>query len=107
MLIVDSQVHIWGADTPERPWPISGPRDKTGAHADRPFMLPDLLAHMRDAGVDRVVIVPPQWEGFRNDLGLEAAGGRDALAGRGGASDRSVRCCDHTPNRRVVAGRLG
>jgi hypothetical protein len=21
MLIVDSQVHIWGADTPERPWP--------------------------------------------------------------------------------------
>jgi hypothetical protein len=21
MLIADSQVHIWGADTPERPWP--------------------------------------------------------------------------------------
>ena len=24
MLIVDSQVHIWGADTPERPWPRAG-----------------------------------------------------------------------------------
>ena len=21
MHIVDSQVHLWGADTPERPWP--------------------------------------------------------------------------------------
>ena len=21
MLIVDAQVHIWGANTPERPWP--------------------------------------------------------------------------------------
>jgi predicted TIM-barrel fold metal-dependent hydrolase len=21
MMIVDSQVHIWDADTPERPWP--------------------------------------------------------------------------------------
>jgi predicted TIM-barrel fold metal-dependent hydrolase len=21
MLIVDAQVHIWAADTPERPWP--------------------------------------------------------------------------------------
>jgi hypothetical protein len=21
MLVVDSQVHIWGADTPQRPWP--------------------------------------------------------------------------------------
>src|SRR5947208_2105312 len=24
MLIVDSQVHIWGADTPERPWAKAG-----------------------------------------------------------------------------------
>ena len=22
MLIVDAQVHIWGANTPERPWPM-------------------------------------------------------------------------------------
>ena len=24
MLIVDAQVHIWAADTPERPWPAGG-----------------------------------------------------------------------------------
>ena len=26
MLIVDSQVHVWGANTPERPWPKRGER---------------------------------------------------------------------------------
>jgi len=25
MLIVDAQVHMWGADTPQRPWPDRGP----------------------------------------------------------------------------------
>ena len=24
MLVTDSQVHIWGADTPDRPWPPGG-----------------------------------------------------------------------------------
>src|ERR1044072_6601792 len=68
MLIVDSQVHIWGADTPERPRPKR-------AEAQRPVPLgkDDLLREMNDAGVDRVVIVPPSWEGDRNDLALEAA----------------------------------
>jgi hypothetical protein len=28
---------------------------------------------MNEAGVDRVVIVPPSWEGERNDYALEAA----------------------------------
>ena len=28
---------------------------------------------MDEAGVDRVVIVPPSWPGDRNDYGLEAA----------------------------------
>jgi Amidohydrolase len=32
-----------------------------------------LLAEMDGAGVSRVVIVPPSWEGDRNDLALEAA----------------------------------
>ena len=31
------------------------------------------LAGMKEAGVDRAVIVPPSWEGERNDLALEAA----------------------------------
>jgi predicted TIM-barrel fold metal-dependent hydrolase len=68
MLIVDSQVHIWGANTPERPWPQR-------AQAQRPVPLgkDDLLREMDEAGVDRVIIVPPSWEGDRNDLAIEAA----------------------------------
>lgn len=67
MLIVDSQVHIWGADTPERPWPKR-------AEPQRPVPLgkDDLLREMDAAGVDRVIIVPPSWEGDRNDLAIEA-----------------------------------
>ena len=70
MQIVDSQVHIWGADTPERPWPTP----KRGEPQRRlPFGKNDLLPAMAAAGVERAVIVPPMWEGDRNDLGLEAA----------------------------------
>lgn len=68
MLIVDSQVHIWGADTPERPWPA-----RHAPHRPEPFSADDLLQEMNAAGVDAVIIVPPGWEGDRNDLGLEAA----------------------------------
>ena len=67
MLIADSQVHIWGANTPERPWPAR-------AHAQRevPLGADELLGWMDEAGVDRVVIVPPSWEGDRNDLAIAA-----------------------------------
>ncbi len=70
VVIVDSQVHIWGADTPERPWPAG-----RAAQAQRPIPLgaEELLRAMDEAGVDRVVIVPPSWEGDRNDLALAAA----------------------------------
>lgn len=68
MLIVDSQVHIWGANTPERPWPA-----RHAPHRPTPFSADDLLKEMNAAGVDAVIIVPPGWEGDRNDLGLEAA----------------------------------
>lgn len=67
--IVDSQVHIWAANTPQRPWP---PR-RQEPHRPVPFSKDDLLREMDAAGVDRVVIVPPGWEGERNDVGLEAA----------------------------------
>jgi L-fuconolactonase len=68
MLVVDAQVHIWAASTPERPWPA-----RHAAHRPTPFSKDDLLLEMDRAGVHRVVIVPPSWEGERNDLGLEAA----------------------------------
>ena len=70
MLIADSQVHIWGADTPERPWPAG-----RAHHAQKPYPVTAemVLAGMDEAGVDRVVLVPPSWEGDRNDLVLAAA----------------------------------
>ena len=69
MFIVDAQVHIWGADTPQRPWP-SG---RSQPHRPQPLSKDDLLKEMDAAGVARVVIVPPSWEGDRNDLAMEAA----------------------------------
>jgi L-fuconolactonase len=68
MLIVDSQVHIWAASTPERPWPA-----RHSPHRPEPFSADDLLNEMNAAGVDAVIIVPPGWEGDRNDLALDAS----------------------------------
>jgi predicted TIM-barrel fold metal-dependent hydrolase len=70
MHIVDSQVHLWGADTPDRPWPAG-----RAHHAQRPYPISKetLLFEMDLAGVSRMVLVPPSWEGDRNDLALEAA----------------------------------
>jgi predicted TIM-barrel fold metal-dependent hydrolase len=68
-MIVDAQVHIWGANTSDRPWP--GGRSET--HRPGGFSADDALQAMNAAGVDRVVIVPPSWEGDRNDLALAAA----------------------------------
>jgi L-fuconolactonase len=70
MLIVDSQVHIWGADTAQRPWP---PGRAHLAQKPYPVTAEMVLAEMDAAGVGRAVIVPPSWEGDRNDLALEAA----------------------------------
>ncbi|HEY7648803.1 MAG TPA: amidohydrolase family protein [Methylomirabilota bacterium] len=70
MDIVDSQVHLWGADTPARPWPPGRTAD-----AQKPYPIPKeaLLFQMDLAQVRRMVLVPPSWEGDRNDLALEAA----------------------------------
>ncbi len=80
MLIADSQVHFWAANSPGRPWP-------QGTKAQRAIPLgPDeMLREMNDAGVDRVVIVPPLWEGRRNDVALastQAHPNRFAVMGR-------------------------
>jgi len=68
MRIVDSQVHIWAASTPARPWP---PRH--AAHREIPLDADELLSSMEQAGVDGAILVPPSWEGERNDLVLAAA----------------------------------
>lgn len=91
MLIVDSQVHIWGADSPERPWP---PFRGSGAQKPYPVSKETLLLQMDLAGVDRIVLVPPSWEGERNDLALEAAAAypdRFAVMGRLSLTDPASR----------------
>jgi predicted TIM-barrel fold metal-dependent hydrolase len=70
MQIIDSQVHIWAANTPERPW-VQGMEGR--AHLPEPLGHEKLLRWMDEAGVDGAVLVPPSLEGDRNDLALEAA----------------------------------
>lgn len=67
MLIVDSQVHLWKANSPDRPWtPGLEPQ------LPEPLGIERIIEEMEGAGVDRVVIVPPHWEGMRNDYATEA-----------------------------------
>lgn len=68
MFIVDSQVHIWGPNTPERPW-----REGERVHRKEPLGAEELLREMDAAGVHRAVLVPPSLDANRNDLVLEAA----------------------------------
>lgn len=82
MLIVDAQVHIWAAHTPDRPWPDDG---HARAHRPVPLGADELVGEMDRAGVDRAVLVPPSWEGDYNDLAIQAASDRPqrfAIMGR-------------------------
>lgn len=67
-IVVDAQVHIWLPETPERRWVPGRP-----PQLREPLVYDRLLSMMDEAGVDRVIIVPPSWEGERNDYALEAA----------------------------------
>lgn len=90
--IVDTQVHIWAADTPERPWiKVAGAGEP---HRPYPVSAEAMLLQMDLAGVQRAVIVPPSWPGWYNDLALEAAGmypDRFAVMGRLDISDPGSR----------------
>jgi len=104
MLVVDAQVHIWGADTPERPWPAGNAHR---AHRPVPFSKDDLLAEMAAAGVDRAVIVPPSWEGDRNDLALAAAQAHPdkfAVMGRPPLDTRDPHALDHWREQKGMLG---
>jgi predicted TIM-barrel fold metal-dependent hydrolase len=67
-MIVDAQCHLWMAETADWPW-VPGRK----AQLPEPFTIDKLVPLMDEAGVDRVVVVPPSWPGDRNDYGLEAA----------------------------------
>ncbi|MDR3473286.1 MAG: amidohydrolase family protein [Devosia sp.] len=80
MPITDTQVHLWEAHRPDRPWPaeqvgkpsfvaVPGARP----HRAEPLGADELIGMMDRAGVDRAVIVPPSPVGDSNDTALEAA----------------------------------
>jgi predicted TIM-barrel fold metal-dependent hydrolase len=69
MLIIDSQVHIWAPETPEKPY---AKENASPPHRPIPLGHDELLREMNNAGVERCVLVPPTWEGDRNDTSLEA-----------------------------------
>jgi predicted TIM-barrel fold metal-dependent hydrolase len=66
-LIVDSQIHMWPANTPERPW-VAGAKPQL----PEPFTIERVVPMLDEAGVDRVIIVPPTLEGERLDYAQEA-----------------------------------
>jgi predicted TIM-barrel fold metal-dependent hydrolase len=67
-MIIDSQVHIWAPDRPDRQW-----RGGAKPHLPEPLGYETLRSWMDEAGVDAAILVPPPWEGDRNDFALEAA----------------------------------
>ena len=66
--IVDAHIHMWPPNTPQRPW-VTGRRPQL----PEPFTIERVVPMIDEAGVDRVVIVPPTLEGDRLDYGQEAA----------------------------------
>ena len=66
-VIVDAQIHLWGPNSPTLPWLPGVP-----PQLPEPFTIERALPMMDEAGVDRVVIVPPGLDD-RNDYALEAA----------------------------------
>ena len=81
MVIVDAWVHIWGPDTSQRPW---APGGATQAQRPVPLGKDEILRGMDAAGVHRVVIVPPSWEGDRWHGGLVlGCGGESRSPGHG------------------------
>jgi len=71
--VVDAQVHVWLPEDPERPWPPGGAERARAMHRHEPISGAALLAEMKEAGVDRAVLVPPFFEGYRNDFAVACA----------------------------------
>ncbi len=64
MFLTDAQIHVWAADRPDRPW---APGGADYSHGDE-LGTDHVLAEMDRVGVDRAILVPPSWEGERNDV---------------------------------------
>jgi len=90
VILVDAQVHIWATHSPDRPWPVPG---QHLAHRPEPVDAAETLQVLDQGGVHRAILVPPSWEGDRNDLALAAAArhpDRFAVMGRFPLTDPSA-----------------
>ena len=91
-IIVDAQVHLWKPESEDWKW-VPGMKPQM----PEPFTVEKLVPLMDQAGVNRVVVVPPSWPGDRNDYALEAARrypDRLAVMGRvPGRIRKPPRCC--------------
>ena len=99
--IVDAQIHFWKANSPDWAWdPGAKPQ------LPEPFTIERALPMMDEAGVDRVVIVPPSLND-RNDYALEAAKrypNRFGVMGRIRCKTRNRRrCCRHGSSNRACS----
>jgi predicted TIM-barrel fold metal-dependent hydrolase len=83
LMIVDSHIHYWEPDTPERPW------EPGGSNLGPQFLVADLLRDARAAGVDRVVDITPSLMGNDNRYAFEGAR-NDAVAAVFGRLDPRV-----------------
>ena len=63
-LIIDAQVHVWKAESADWQW-VRGLKPQM----PEPFTIEKLMPLMDEAGVDRAIIIPPDWPGYRNDYG--------------------------------------
>jgi L-fuconolactonase len=66
MIIIDSQVHVWPPDRPDRRLGEGVGERQPPSGYDR------LVADMDRAKVDRAILVPPSFDHDRNDYALEA-----------------------------------
>ncbi|UFN47674.1 amidohydrolase [Roseomonas sp. OT10] len=68
MQIIDSQIHAFYPNTPERPWPEGA----VSPHGPQ-YTLEQAEAQMDAAGVQRAILVPVSWNGWDNEYSLAAA----------------------------------
>ena len=75
--LVDAQIHVWKASTPDRPWPA----DAIEPQRPEPMEVPEVRALMDQAGVAGALLLGPTWEGSRNDYVLGASAAEPARFG--------------------------
>jgi predicted TIM-barrel fold metal-dependent hydrolase len=68
MKIIDSQIHAWYPNTPERPWAPNA----LAPHAPQ-FLIEDVLKTLDGGRVHRGIIVPVSCTGFDNEYSLAGA----------------------------------